>query len=428
MAYNIHFLRGTRADYDGVLEKDMNSFYYLTDENQLYMGTIKLSSQKDVEDALQKITKNENDIDKLEKEISALIGSEEGQTIHDIVENAIAESETKMTVSIDESSASEEFSKVYTIKQGDSQIGQINIPKDMVVRSARVEVLTEQDEKQHEAGTYIVLVIADSAEDEIWINVTTLIDIYTAEQDAKEIQLTVDQETNIISAKIVDNSITKTKLAEELLEAINKAEKSIQSITTGQTNGTISVDGTEVSVAGLGTAAYQDESAFDATGSAAAAEKNAKDYVDEALTWDKIIITVTKAMTDNIINEILGDINNAMSTYAKVTLSDAQVNVAITNGDTLVTKVYTDMFQKLLQALKDNADKYTKITGAQGTAITITEGNVNGVEVVNFVKAVLPGVSGQTKLQDLYGQNFTATFHTVDSNAFTYTVAFASAE
>ena len=41
-------------------------------------------------------------------------------------------------------------------------------------------------------------------------------------------------------------------------------------MTTGTTNGTISVDGTEVAVAGLGTAAYTSSTAYDAAGDAAA--------------------------------------------------------------------------------------------------------------------------------------------------------------
>lgn len=63
-----------------------------------------------------------------------------------------------------------------------------------------------------------------------------------------------------------------------------KADSAVQSITTGGTNGTINVDGTEVAVKGLGSAAYTDAGAYDAagTGSAAAASAltDAKAYSD----------------------------------------------------------------------------------------------------------------------------------------------------
>lgn len=50
---------------------------------------------------------------------------------------------------------------------------------------------------------------------------------------------------------------------------------------TGTTDGTISLNGTEVAVAGLGSAAFEDTTAFDAAGDAAAAETAAKSYADD---------------------------------------------------------------------------------------------------------------------------------------------------
>ena len=88
-----------------------------------------------------------------------------------------------------------------------------------------------------------------------------------------------------------------------------KADSALQKadITTGSSNGTIAVKGTDVAVKGLGSAAYAATSAFDAAGSANAAktaaisaaatdatskantaEANAKAYTDTALTWGTI--------------------------------------------------------------------------------------------------------------------------------------------
>ena len=50
---------------------------------------------------------------------------------------------------------------------------------------------------------------------------------------------------------------------------------------TGTTDGTISLNGTEVAVAGLGSAAFEDTTAFDAAGDAADAEAAAKAYADD---------------------------------------------------------------------------------------------------------------------------------------------------
>ena len=58
----------------------------------------------------------------------------------------------------------------------------------------------------------------------------------------------------------------------------SKADTAVQSVVSGSTNGTISVDGTDVAVKGLGSAAYTASSAYDAAGSANTAETNAKTY------------------------------------------------------------------------------------------------------------------------------------------------------
>ena len=52
-------------------------------------------------------------------------------------------------------------------------------------------------------------------------------------------------------------------------------------VVTGSTNGTISVKGNEVAVAGLGSAAFVATTAFDAAGSASTAETNAKTHANE---------------------------------------------------------------------------------------------------------------------------------------------------
>lgn len=67
-----------------------------------------------------------------------------------------------------------------------------------------------------------------------------------------------------------------------------KADTAVQEITTGTANGTIAVDGEDVAVKGLGTAAYQNVDAFDAKGAASDALDAAKSYTDTCLTWGVI--------------------------------------------------------------------------------------------------------------------------------------------
>lgn len=64
-----------------------------------------------------------------------------------------------------------------------------------------------------------------------------------------------------------------------------KADSAVQNIATGSDNGTIAVDGTDVAVKGLSSAAYVAITAFDAAGSANKALTDAKAYADSLMEW-----------------------------------------------------------------------------------------------------------------------------------------------
>ena len=71
-----------------------------------------------------------------------------------------------------------------------------------------------------------------------------------------------------VSASAEGNKVTVAATT-ALTQAVEKANSAVQSVIEGATNGTISVDDTEVAVHGLGSAAYTDASAYDVSGAAA---------------------------------------------------------------------------------------------------------------------------------------------------------------
>lgn len=202
------------------------------------------------------------------------------------VYQAVGTGGTASVVSVEK----DETGLIYTIKQGGSSVGTINIPKDMVVSSGTVEVLEDEDTSGNPAGTYLVLTLANATEDKVYINVGTLVDIYVAKASATQVQIAIDPETREISATIVAGSITATELASNAVTTVkiadanvtkakletgvqatlDKADTALQQadIVTGTGNGTISVKGTDVTVKGLGSAAYAETSAFDSAGTA----------------------------------------------------------------------------------------------------------------------------------------------------------------
>lgn len=177
------------------------------------------------------------------------------------------------------------------------------------------------------------------------VNLTDIADIYTG-KNGTTINVSVSN-TNEISAEINPKSITSAYLADDLVTAINKDDNTtytvastanaleftvtpsegsaqtvklvaptidtgVMSVVTGKTNGTIEVDGEDVAVKGLGSAAYTSADSY-----ATSAENGAKGIAEEALD------TVTTLASDLksgmvIVNAAKCDENgnNIKETYA----------------------------------------------------------------------------------------------------------------
>jgi hypothetical protein len=92
------------------------------------------------------------------------------------------------TVTVDESGLEDANFKHYIFKQLGKDIAHIDIPKDLVVQSGKVEVY-ETAGAWGEAGTYIVLTIANQT-DPIYVNAKDLVDVYTV-ADTATVDLTL---------------------------------------------------------------------------------------------------------------------------------------------------------------------------------------------------------------------------------------------
>lgn len=185
------------------------------------------------------------------------------------VRNSVSAGGTEAAITITTDTTTEGMLKSYTIKQGSNVVGTIDIPKDLVVTSGTIEVNPDGQAE----GTYIKLVIANQT-DPLYINVGTLVDLYTAKADATQIQLTVDNSTREISAVIVDGSVDADALAENSVTTVKIADANV-------TLAKLSVDA---------------KNAFDSAGSATAAETNAKTYAKEYA--DSLNEAMTTTVTD----------------------------------------------------------------------------------------------------------------------------------
>lgn len=188
------------------------------------------------------------------------------------------------------------IAKAYTIKQGTNTIGTINIPSDMVVQSGSVVV----DPEGQAAGTYIKLVLANATNDEIYVNVGSLVDVYKAKANAAQVQLAIDSATREISASIVAGSIGATELA---ANAVVTAKIADGNVTKAKLSSDVQASLDKADNAEANAKGYTDQRETqirtDLTSAISTAEQNAKDHADGL---DEAMGGRVKAMEDKVTN------------------------------------------------------------------------------------------------------------------------------
>lgn len=270
-----------------------------------------------VQDTLDQVETNKTNIGTL----SSLTTSNKTSIVKSInsLKTDLDTAKTDLAITLTSTPGTGDVLKTYTLKQGTTQIGTIEIAKDLVVSSgAVVENPTGQP-----AGKYLELTLNDSASTKIYINISDLVDAYTAQANAPIVQLAISG-TNEISAtikdgsigttqladnaitttKIVDGNVTLAKLSTTIQTSLGKADSAVQTIATGTANGTIKVDGTDVVVKGLGSAAYTDSTAYDPKDSASTVKTELLGAATDAAT----------AITINGVKKYATDLNTAMDT------------------------------------------------------------------------------------------------------------------
>lgn len=231
---------------------------------------LKAADKKELSDAIDALNADVGDVDSLSTTNKEVVSA-----INEVLA-AVGTGGTAAVVTVTSKGATTDYANVYEIKQGDAVVGTINIPKELVVSNG--EVVTNPTGKP--AGTYIKLTLQNVA-DPLYIDVAKLVDVYTAKQNAAQVQLSIDA-SNVISAtivagsisatelasnavttvKIADKNVTKDKLSEAVQTSLGKADSAVQSIATGSLPGSIDVDGSPVAVAGLKSAAYTEATAY----------------------------------------------------------------------------------------------------------------------------------------------------------------------
>ena len=238
------------------------------------------------------------------------------------------------------------MSASYQLTKDGTGIGAvIDIPKDMMVKSGSVQTYEAGSLPAgvSEAGTYIVLVLNDTAETKLYINVGNLIEYVTSgSANGDMVFVNIDPQTHKVTATITDGTVTEAKLHADVKAKLAKAVSAVQEVKSGTANGTIAVDGANVAVTGLQDAAYA---------TVASLNETAQSKVDTA----KGELLGTEADDDT--KETIRGARKLAESSAVSALADAKTYVGTEIGKLVLND--TAEAKKLVSAVKQENGKIT---------------------------------------------------------------------
>lgn len=137
--------------------------------------------------------------------------------------------------------ATSDYAATYHLTKDGVNVGAaINIPKDMVVESGEVKEL--EAGVWGEAGTYIVITLANATDDKLYINVGNLIEYVTSGSAEGDMVVVAIDETHKVTATITDGTITEAKLHADVTAKLNKVWEEVgvaQGLIDGLANGQV---------------------------------------------------------------------------------------------------------------------------------------------------------------------------------------------
>lgn len=338
------------------LQGEMDAVEKKADENANEISGLKgrMDTAEGEIDALQEDVGNVDNLSTTNKDVVGAINE---------VLAAVGTGGTAAVVTMTAKGATEDYANVYELKQGETLIGNINIPKDMVVESG--EVVDVEGVKN------IKLVLQNVAEP-LYIPVGSLVDIYVAKAEAAQVQIAIDSTTREISASIVAGSVTATELAANAVVTEKIADKNV---TKAKLSAEVqaSLDKADVSAAKADLDAEIDR----AKAAEAQALTDAKAHTNEQVAAEKSRAEGIESGLDNrlkAVEEAIGesgsvadDIATAKQEAIDAAAADAtsKANAAEANA-----KKYTDEQKALTDAnvsanADDIADHETRLAAAE---------------------------------------------------------------
>lgn len=299
MALNVKFLKGSSVGYAALDTKNADTFYYTTDDNNLYLGEIKLSNAVDLANAILRVAQNETDILNLTNQLTALTGTGEG-SISKMISTAIGELPNQVSILIGNDS-----------NKSVRAIANEELAAQLIPEAAKESLDTLQEiaawiQKHPEDAAAITKAIDDLEKTVGTIPAdATATDVIGYIQEkvnaeksrAEEVEASLEERITAVEAAVGDSEEVGTQIN----AALGNLDADIKSAAVTEGEGiqvqVVQVDGkiTNVNILGnfderyeakgLSSETIQEVVTEVATEKAGEAEANAKNYVDEALTW-----------------------------------------------------------------------------------------------------------------------------------------------
>ena len=125
--------------------------------------------------------------------------------------------------------ATSEYAATYHLTKDGVNVGTaINIPKDLVVESGKVETL--EAGVWGEAGTYIVLTLANATNDKIYVRVDSLIEYVTSGSTADSQVIVAIDDNHKVTATIGAGKITHTELSQFIKDDLDHGNTALETI------------------------------------------------------------------------------------------------------------------------------------------------------------------------------------------------------
>ena len=215
-------LAGTKATLDEAVKEIEKKDYATKAQAQGYAN----AKDAAIADAKKAGTDAQSAVNTLSDKVGSIPEGSKATTVVGYVDEKVgaipAQTDYSVTVT---SSTVEGLAKRYTIHQEANNLDvNIDIPTDMVVKSGAVVT----NPAGQTAGTYLVLTLANSTNDKVYIDVGNLIEYVTSGSGANDMVKIAVSADHKVTASITDGSITKAKLATAVQGSLDKADSAIQ--------------------------------------------------------------------------------------------------------------------------------------------------------------------------------------------------------